>query len=119
MKQFILSLLLAIAASSARLDAHAFIEHAEPAVGSKMQTSPNKVRIWFTAQIQPVLSAIKVFDPTDKQIDKKDTHVGGRSKALLEVSVPPLRPGLYKVVWRVVSIDGHPTTGHFTFGIIR
>jgi len=37
---------------------------------------------------------------------------------LLTVSLPKLKPGKYKVVWRVVSVDTHVTTGNFTFELV-
>jgi len=97
--------------------AHAFLDHAEPAVGSKVKQIPHAVRIWFTEPIQPASSTIHVFDATQKQIDKKDTHSSGGDRAFLQVSLPSLGPGLYKVIWRVVSVDGHSTTGDFTFRV--
>jgi methionine-rich copper-binding protein CopC len=33
------------------------------------------------------------------------------------VSVPPLAAGTYKVLWRVLSVDGHLTEGEFTFQV--
>ena len=98
--------------------AHAFLDHAEPAVGSKVKQIPHAVRIWFTEPIQPALSTIKVVDAMKKQIGTKDTHSDGGNNALLQVSLPSLRPGLYKVIWRVVSIDGHSTTGDFSFRVV-
>jgi methionine-rich copper-binding protein CopC len=38
--------------------------------------------------------------------------------ALLTVSLPELKPGKYKVVWRAVSVDTHVTTGNFTFELL-
>jgi copper resistance protein C len=117
-KRVIISLSLIILVGLARLQAHAFLDHAEPAVGSKVKQKPHEVRIWFTEPIQPALSSIKVFDVTEKQVDKKDMHSEGGNKALLQVSLPSLAPGTYKTIWRVVSVDGHSTTGHFTFRVI-
>jgi methionine-rich copper-binding protein CopC len=101
------------------LYAHAFLDHAEPAVGSTAKQVPHAVRIWFTEPIQPALSTIKVFDAMRKQIDKQDTHSNGGNNALLQVSLPSLSLGTYKVTWRVVSVDGHVTNGDFTFRIAR
>jgi copper resistance protein C len=39
--------------------------------------------------------------------------------ALLTVSLPELKPGKYKVVWHVVSVDTHVTTGDFAFEVRR
>jgi copper resistance protein C len=97
--------------------AHAFLDHAEPAVGSQINSSPAEVRIWFTERLEPVLSRIQVFDAADSEVDKRNVHVDGSNPALLEVGLPSLRPGKYKVVWRVVSVDTHVTTGNFTFEV--
>ena len=102
----------------AHAHAHAFLAHAEPAVGGEVKQTPHAVRILFTEPIQPALSTIKVFDGMERQIDKKDTRSDGGNKALLQVSLPALGPGTYRVKWRVVSADGHSTTGRFTFRIV-
>jgi methionine-rich copper-binding protein CopC len=104
-------------AAVARVYAHAFIDHAEPAVGSKVRQIPHEVRLWFTEPVEPALSSIKVFDAKGKQIDKKDAHAATKNKALLCVSLPSLTPGSYRVVWRVVSADTHVTNGDFTFRV--
>jgi methionine-rich copper-binding protein CopC len=48
-----------ILAGTARIEAHAFLKDAEPAVGSTVQTSPNEVRIRFTEKIEPSFSSIQ------------------------------------------------------------
>ncbi len=107
--------LLFSGAAIAHANAHAFLDHAEPAVGGRVKQMPHQVRIWFTEPIELARSSIKVFDATGKRIDRKDLHVDAKSKALLEASLPPLTPGTYKVVWRVISVDSHATNGDFTF----
>ena len=98
--------------------AHAFVHHAEPAVGSQIHGAPTQVKIWFTEKLEPVLSKIQVFDTSGLEIDKRDVKLDQANAALLTVSLPELKPGKYKVVWRAVSVDTHVTTGNFTFEII-
>lgn len=119
MKRAILSLLLIVMAGSARLEAHAFLKRAEPAVGSTVQTSPGEVRIWFTENIEPAFSSVQVFNDSGKEVDKHDVHVDSSERALLRVSLPPVAAGTYKVVWHVVSVDTHVTNGSFTFRVSR
>ena len=119
MKRVILGLLLIIMADSARLEAHAFLKRAEPAVGSIVQTSPGEIRIWFTEKVQPAFSTIQVFDASGKQVDKGDVHPDRSNQALLRSSLPPLHAGTYTVLWRVVSADTHVTKGSFKFRIAR
>jgi methionine-rich copper-binding protein CopC len=109
------SLLLVL--QSSRLSAHAFLEHSDPPVGGKVHSSPATVRVWFTEAIEPAFSSIKVFDATGKQVDQKDTHLDRSNHLLLAVSLSWLRPGTYKVVWRVMSLDTHVTNGDFRFQI--
>ena len=119
MKRVTLSLLLIVLVGSTQLEAHAFLQRAEPSVGSTVQTTPADVRIWFTENIEAAFSAIQVFDASGKEVDKRDAHLDRSNHALLHVSLPPLGAGTYKVVWRVVSVDTHVTNGNFTFRVVR
>lgn len=112
-------LLLIFVAGLARLEAHAFLEHADPAVGSSVQTSPSEVQIRFTENIEPAVSSIQVFNTSGKEVDKRDLHLDRSDHALLRISLPPLGVGTYKVTWRVVSVDTHVTNGDFTFRVAR
>ncbi len=115
----ILSFCLLVLLPAARVGAHVFLERSDPAVGGEIHSAPAAVRIWFTEAIEPALSSIKVFDATGKQVDKKDTHLDGSSGSLLQISLPRLGPGTYKVAWGVVSVDTHVTKGDFRFQILR
>jgi methionine-rich copper-binding protein CopC len=108
------TLLLLIQASWA----HAFVDHAEPPVGSQIHNAPTQVKIWFTEKLEPVLSKIQVFDTSGLEVDKRDVKIDQSNAAMLTVSLPELRPGKYKVVWRAVSVDTHVTTGNFTFELV-
>jgi copper resistance protein C len=119
MKRVLLGLLLIVVVGSARLEAHAFLERAEPAVGSAEQTSPSEVRVLFTEKIEPTLSSVQVFDASGRQVDKRDVHLDRSNQSLLHISLPQLGAGTYRVVWRVVSVDTHVTNGSFKFRILR
>jgi hypothetical protein len=117
MKRIVIFLIFV--AVSSRLEAHAFLKDANPGVGSTIQTSPSEVRIRFTENIEPAFSSIQVFDASGKEVDKHDLHLDRSDHALLRISLPQLRAGTYKVVWRVVSVDTHVTNGNFTFLVVR
>ena len=110
-------LLFMMLTGAVQLDAHAFLQQAEPGVGSTVQGSPNEVKIRFTEKIEPAFSKIQVFAASGKEVDKRDVHLDRSDPALLIVSLPKLGPGTYKVVWRVVSIDTHVAEGNFTFHV--
>lgn len=109
----ILGLLLALPAIAS---AHAFVDHAEPKVGSE-GPAPTEIKIWFTQQPEAAFSKIQVFDAGGAQVDKDDTHADADDKKLLIVSLPALPAGTYKVVWKVLSVDTHRTTGDFKFTV--
>jgi copper resistance protein C len=95
--------------------AHAFLDHADPKVGSVVNQSPAQIKAWFTQEPEPDFSVIQVFDDQGKQIDNKDTHADSADAKLLIVTLPVLQPGKYKVHWHVVSVDTHTTEGDFEF----
>src|SRR5437773_9296806 len=119
MKRTIVSLFLIVLTGAGRVEAHAFLKDAEPGVGSTIQASPSEVRIRFTENIEPAFSSIQVFDASGKEVDKRDVHLDRSDHALLHISLPRLDAGIYKVVWRVISVDKHVTNGSFTFRIVR
>ena len=98
--------------------AHAFVDHAEPAVGSQIHGAPTQVKIWFTEKLEPALSKIQVFDISGQEIDKRDVKLDQSNAALMTVSLLALKPGKYKVMWRAVSVDTHVTTGNFMFELV-
>jgi copper resistance protein C len=111
-------ILLLLLAATVTGWAHAFLDHAEPGVGSHVNTSPSQVKIWFTEKLEPAFSRIQVFDAAGKEIDRRDSRVNPTNPTILEISLPPLKPGKYKVSWRVTSVDTHVTTGTFDFEIV-
>ena len=97
--------------------AHAFPDRSEPRVGWTVTTAPEQVRIWFDAEIEPVFSTMRVEDADHRRVDKGDARVNAQDWRLLEVSVPPLPSGKYRVFWSVVARDGHRTEGDFPFRV--
>src|SRR5262249_39100484 len=76
--------------------AHSFPDHSEPRVGHTGDP-PRSVRIWFDGDIEPVFSTIRVEDANKRKVDSGDPHVDPADHTLLEVNVPTLPPGAYKV----------------------
>jgi hypothetical protein len=98
--------------------AHAFLDHADPKVGSTVQGSPSVVKIWFTEELEGAFSKIQVFDAKGAEVDRKDVKVDPANKSLMSVSVWQLPAGAYKVVWNAGCLCcGHHTTGAFTFEV--
>jgi len=97
--------------------AHAIVQHAEPPAESTVQTPPAQVRLWFAEQLEPGLSSVRVVNERGEQVDTGDAKVEPAEPNQLHVSLSSLSPGTYKVLWRVMSVDGHATRGSFTFRV--
>jgi hypothetical protein len=96
---------------------HVFPVHAEPDVGATLSVAPTRVRIWFDGVLEPAFSTLRVEDASGKQADNRDTRVDPSDATVLEVSLPPLPSGTYRVIWSAVVRDGHRTQGDYTFTI--
>lgn len=111
-------LVLACLASPAAL-AHAYLDRASPEAASTVRGSPEEVRLWFSHALEPAFSTVQVLDKSGKQVDRKDGRVDAAEAKLLKVTLERLPPGAYRVVWRVLSADGHVTQGEFGFEVAR
>jgi methionine-rich copper-binding protein CopC len=96
---------------------HAFLERADPRVGSTVKSPPSQVRVWFTEALEPAFSTVEVVNERGERVDRGPAHVDAGSPALLQVPLKPLGPGTYRVKWRVLSVDTHVTEGDFTFRV--
>jgi copper resistance protein C len=108
---------LSLAAMSPRAFAHAFPDHAQPAVGGTVSPAPTEVKIWFTQKLEPAFSKLDVHDTADAVVDNGDAAVDPQDATLLHISLKPLSAGTYKVHWHAVSVDTHATDGDFTFTV--
>jgi methionine-rich copper-binding protein CopC len=119
MGRILVALVAGMAATSAAPSAwaHAFLDHASPAVGSSVPTSPPVVTLWFTQDLEPAFSGVTVTDEAGQRVDLGKAQISQGSPDELQIGLRPLPPGTYLVSWHVVSVDTHPTEGTFTFHI--
>ena len=107
----------AVALGGAKARAHAFLDHASPAVGSSVPTGPAAVTMWFTQQLEPAFTTATVTDQAGNPVDTGPAQVDAKDPTELRVSLKPLPPGTYTVAWHALSVDTHTTTGHFVFTV--
>jgi methionine-rich copper-binding protein CopC len=112
-----LALVAAVLAWAGQAAAHAFPDHSEPRVGSTLDRPPAQVQIWFDGAIEPTFSTMRVESDEKQRVDKGDARVNSQDNRLLEVTVPALPPGRYRVYWSVIARDGHRTEGDFPFRV--
>ena len=99
------------------LQAHAFLDHASPAVGSSVPAPPPLVTLWFTQDLEPAFSSVTVTNEAGQRVDLGNARIPPDSPAELQIGLKPLPRGTYLVSWHVVSVDTHPTEGTFTFEV--
>ena len=97
--------------------AHAFLDHASPAVGSSLPSAPSAVTMWFTQQLEPAFTTATVTDQAGNPVDTGPAQVDAKDPTELRVPLKKLPPGTYTVAWHALSVDTHTTTGHFNFTV--
>jgi methionine-rich copper-binding protein CopC len=118
MKRVLLALLpLAALVVAAPTDAHGLMVRAVPAPGSAVHGSPGEVTLSFSQTLERDFSAARVLDANGKTVGMTDKQVMTGDARLLRVLLPPLAPGSYSVKWRVLSEDGHVTSGEYSFDV--
>jgi methionine-rich copper-binding protein CopC len=102
---------------SASAVAHAFLDHATPAVGSTVPVAPAELRMWFTQHLEPAFTTATVADAKGNSVASGPARVSATDPSELDVALKKLSPGTYSVSWHALSVDTHTTTGHFTFTV--
>ena len=97
--------------------AHTLMDRTVPAAGSTVHGPPAEVRLWFSQALEPAFCTLRVVDRDARQVDRNDKRVDAGDPTLLRVSLYPVAPGTYRVIWRVLSADGHVSEGDFTFEV--
>jgi len=110
---FATSALLAIMLGTAA-DAHAFLDHAEPRVGSTVPTAPRELSLSFTQKLEPAFSSVEVTDADGARVDLGKPSVNA---SVMRIKLKRLSPGTYRVRWHALSTDTHTTEGSFTFQV--
>jgi copper transport protein len=98
---------------------HATLLRSVPTANSVLKRPPESVRLVFSEAVVPELSQIILVRRSEEKTvidslllpvanDPHDVHT-------LVGRVGELPNGRYKVIWRVLSADGHPVSGNFSF----
>ena len=103
--------------SAAESWSHAFPVRSDPRVAWTIPSAPSKVTIWFDGELEPAFSVITVYNSAKQQVDKNNSRVTASDGSVLEVDLPDLATGTYRVYWKALSKDTHVTEGDFSFSI--
>jgi copper transport protein len=115
-------LVLAAAAASALAVpavawSHAALLRTVPAASVVVNTPPKQVALVFSEAVEPRFAIVSVTDAGATQLTAGSPQRSPANADELDVPVKHLPEGWYLVVWRVISVDGHPVRGAFTFAV--
>ena len=96
---------------------HATLLRSEPAKGSRLTTSPARIYLVFSEEVEPSLGAIRLVGPGGRVVTLKPAGDPRNVSALVAPVATTLEAGTWRVEWRIVSEDGHPIDGDFSFAV--
>ena len=106
-----LAVLVLLLMGSSPADAHASLVSTSPADGSRIATTPANVELTFSEDVGSGFIAVTAPDGTTVKTSR--AHISG---AQIHADLTPSdQRGRYTVAYRVVSDDGHPVAGTFSF----
>ncbi len=118
----LLALVLALCLSvvllvPAPVGAHAVLVESAPENGAALRDSPRAIVLRFNATLERAVTFIDLVDLD--QVKMALTASSDSSDNEVVARVPPLQPGVYSVVYKVLARDGHVTEGSIRFTILE
>ncbi|MGD9995294.1 MAG: copper resistance protein CopC [Ilumatobacteraceae bacterium] len=108
---------LAFATSPGRAAAHAGLESSIPAASATLEETPSDIVLDFDEPIEASISTIELFDADAHRIEIGEPEASVGDDSVVLAPLPDLDDGIYAVVWRIGSADGHIVDGAFSFRI--
>jgi copper transport protein len=110
--------LLALALAPAAASAHARLEGTSPQRGATVAAEPRQVSFRFDEPVEATFGAVRVFDARGRRVDDGGlVRPGGDQREVGTGLNGGLADGTYTATYRIISADGHPVSGGFTFNI--
>ncbi len=107
----------ALALTAGPAAAHAALSGSDPAADARIDTAPARVTLNFNEAIQLSFASLTVVGPDGSHYEGGDLRANGSD---LSTDLRALgAAGQYTVGYRVVSEDGHPIQGSYTFELTR
>jgi copper transport protein len=112
-----LAVVAACLVAPATAGAHAALLHTSPQASVIVNGSPKRVSLAYSEVIEPRFAVISVTDAQGhSQVAGNPVRDKGNPQQI-DVPVHTLGHGWYLVFWRVISADGHPVRGAYTFAV--
>lgn len=104
----------ALLVTAAPASAHDELVSSDPAADSTVETLPAQITLTYSAELlsDETSSVVEVTDSAGTPLSDGAPTVAG---SVVTQEISPGAPGTISVAWRVVSSDGHPISGEFSF----
>jgi copper transport protein len=96
---------------------HAALLRTVPLPSRTVNRSPKQLRLTYSEAVEPRFAIVSVTDAGAHQQTAGPPRRSLVNPDTLVVPLKKLREGWYLVWWRVISADGHPVRGAFTFAV--
>ena len=97
--------------------AHAHLQRSAPTANS-LTAHVQDIRLTFSEAIEPKFSFITLSTTIEASIPISTAVDPNNSRILIAHLTQDLPAGTYNVVWSVVSVDTHHSSGTFTFTVL-
>ena len=98
--------------------AHAQLETSSPSASAVLEDGPSEVVLDFNEPITPVPRSIEIYDQSGNRLILDEALISDEDDTVMSAGgVPELPDGLYAVVYRALSSDGHVVEGAYTFQV--
>jgi copper transport protein len=97
--------------------AHAALLHTVPEASRTVNVAPPEVQLTYSEPIEPRFAIVSVTDAAGHQVTSGQPSTAPGSPQTLVTPLRKVPEGWYLVFWRVISADGHPVRGAFTFAV--
>lgn len=96
--------------------AHTDLTSSTPADGATLDTLPSSIGLTFSDDMSQEYAKVALTAPDGTPAAAGEPQVDGKSASL--AVKPGLPSGKYTVGYRVVSADGHPVSGSYSFTVL-
>ena len=97
--------------------AHAALVRTVPTASVVVNRPPPVVLLTYTEAVEPRFAAVSVTNAAGESVRADNPRRSASDPKTLVVPLRRVPQGWYLVYWRVISVDGHPVRGAFTFAV--
>ncbi len=97
--------------------AHAALLKTVPVASRTINQAPPEVRLTYSEPVEPRFAIVSVTDAEGQQVTSGKPEAAPGAPQTLVTPLRRVPEGWYLVFWRVISADGHPVRGAFTFAV--